>query len=233
MGRKRQNIVAISNNVLDFDYSLFSVNECRLWFAVLAQVRDRNLDVIEMTISEFAELAGLSNHHPSYVAKIAIGMIKKIQTITAIERWNFGELQVVWFLQSFGINPTEGIVRFAVSSEYKKCVNTLMRGFTRFELMNFTPLPTRACQELFLQIKQNEYKGTIFIPIDLLRQRLGLSAYRANDITKKVVVPAVKKLNELMVLSKEISCETVIEKRKIIGYKIYLDKDFIDEDEPW
>lgn len=250
MGRKRNEIVAIFNSVADLNYSKFSVNECRLWFALLAAVRDRDTCDLVMTLDEFAELAGVANHRPAYIVPIAIEMGKKIQALTSVEEWSFGEVEIIWFFQKFKVSLEERRIYFSVSPRYKAWVNSLTANFTKFALTEFKPLSTRAAQELYLQLKKNAFKGDeLFISLEDLKYRLNLPKYRSNDITNRIVKPAVSEINSLGAFDKKLTYSAIKSDRKIIGYQFtfiseedcdddwdnYSPKlcDEYDEDEPW
>ena len=115
MGRKRRNIVIVDNKAVELNYVGFSVNEMRLWFALLAEVRDRGTSEIELSFDEFATLAGVSKSTPSYIMPLASATARKIQAMTALDVYDADmDINVTWFFKEFKISPKSSKIKFEV-----------------------------------------------------------------------------------------------------------------------
>ena len=117
-----------------------------------------------------------------------------------------------------------------VNPIYREWVNNLSSGFTKFELMTFTPLSSRASQEIFLQIRKGQYlEDGVFLSADTIRKRLGIK-YKIKDITNKIIKPAVREINWNNSFGREINYETV---RNVVGYRFFFEANSPDEDSPF
>jgi len=70
------------------------------------------------------------------------------------------------------------------------------RGYTTFDIREFISLKHKASKFIFINLKQFRTTGIWHVGINEFKRRLGVISYSNNNCLQKLIIPAVKELNE-------------------------------------
>ena len=79
---------------------------------------------------------------------------------------------------------------------YAKKLLDIQKGYTQFDIREFISLKSKAATFIFINLKQFRTTGVWHVGMNDFKKGLGASTYSNNNCIQKLIIPAVKELNE-------------------------------------
>ena len=174
--------------------------EANLFFSIVAQLKEKGTESVIFSFSELTEFLD-KNLTTKELAKILDRGVGKIVQ-TAI-RWRIEtetERKTIYFtlFNEFEINDINKTLKASISPKFLYILNNFESGkFTMFELAEFSSLSSKYIQTLYRLLKQFKKTGYLTISWDKFIEIMDIpTSYRARDIDKQILKPAIKELSQ-------------------------------------
>lgn len=192
-------VVKYSNELNKIQFSSINENQMNILFTILSKMRHDDRDnKTEFDLNEIFNTANINTRNWDYLSQMLQGL---------------GKLQDQKFQYRIGEKLYQGVIfpTIAIDREHKKLeveINPVFRknylaefgSFTRFELQEFVMLSGTYTKTLYRLLKQFKSQGVLYIKYDEFKRILGVpSTYKACDIDKQILKPALKQLQEVTI----------------------------------
>lgn len=190
-------IVKYDNYMNELKLKDFTSTDLDFLMTLCSKMRD--MDTKEV-IFDFAEIKKITNHkinsNERFVSELE-RMNRKLMKVTCRLKTQDRIIMFVLF-PTFEINLNNNTLIVAVNEKFKFILNELVKGFTRFELVEFIKLDSKYSKNLYRLLKQFRTTGKLEInDIEDFKEKLDSpKSYKAKDFKRFVLDVAINELKE-------------------------------------
>lgn len=191
-------IVKYNNKLNDFSFATLNENQMNILFTIFAKMKYANDDnIIEFDVSEILELADIQTRNLEYISTL-LSSLKKLQTHTfQYLDENKHELSQNVIFPVITINQKTKKLKIKINAKFKEIYLLDYSSYTRYDLAEFVYLSGTYTKIIYRLLKQFKRTGKLTINYDKFKQFLNIPAsYRARDIDKQILQPALKELSK-------------------------------------
>lgn len=214
----KKNLVVKANKLVCSRYEL-SLEEQRIILAVVSKLDsrlDKQFEVVEISIKEFANLIGIENPNYTYMKEISKKLLERVVEIED----NQILIQTHW-VSSFIYKKDSGVIKIKLDNILKPYLLQLKEQFTKYRLENILQMRSKYSIRMYELLKANEYKKELVINFDEITKILCCESYNHfSNFMRRVVDPAIKEINTLTDLFVVYSIEKRYKKPNILTFNI-------------
>lgn len=189
-------VVKYSNELHELKFSSMNEAQQNVFFTLLQQFRNTDGYTLELDFHKVFELAQIANS--SSYRKEILDKLGKLQEFKFRYQINeLGDLQQDVIFPSIATDSKNRVLRVKVSQGFKeRYINSPLKGWTRYELAEFVGLSGTYTKTIYRYLKQFRNSGRWRIRYDDFKELLGVpEKYRASEIDKWILKPAIKELS--------------------------------------
>ena len=189
-------VVRYSNELHELKFNSLNEAQQNVFFTLLQQFRKASGDTLELDFNKIFELAQIANS--SSYRKEILDKIGKLQEFKFRYQINeLGDLRQDVIFPSIETDSKNKVLRIRVSQGFKeRYINSPLKGWTRYELAEFVNLSGTYTKTIYRYLKQYRQTGRWCIRYDDFKELLGVpEKYRASEIDKWILKPAIKELS--------------------------------------
>ena len=189
-------VVKYSNELHELKFNSLNEAQQNVFFTLLQQFRKASGDTLELDFNKIFELAQIANS--SSYRKEILDKIGKLQEFKFRYQINeLGDLRQDVIFPSIETDSKNKVLRIRVSQGFKeRYINSPLKGWTRYELAEFVNLSGTYTKTIYRYLKQYRQTGRWRIRYDDFKELLGVpEKYRASEIDKWILKPAIKELS--------------------------------------
>ena len=189
-------VVKYSNELHELKFSSMNEAQQNVFFTLLQQFRNTDGYTLELDFHKVFELAQIANS--SSYRKEILDKLGKLQEFKFRYQINeLGDLQQDVIFPSIATDSKNRVLRVKVSQGFKeRYINSPLKGWTRYELAEFVGLSGTYTKTIYRYLKQFRSSGRWRIRYDDFKELLGVpEKYRASEIDKWILKPAIKELS--------------------------------------
>jgi replication protein B len=167
-----------------------------VFFTLLQQFRKASGDTLELDFNKLFELAQISQG--TNYRKEILDKLSRLQEFKFRYQINdLGDLRQDVIFPSIETDSKNKILKIRVSQGFKeRYINSPLKGWTRYELAEFVNLSGTYTKTIYRYLKQFKSSGRWRIRYDDFKELLGVpEKYRASEIDKWILKPAIKELS--------------------------------------
>lgn len=221
---KQRNMLVVKHNDLiqKASYNL-SVVEQRLILFAISKIKptDKELDRIEMKVSDFCSVCGIKKEHfYQEFKKIIDNLDKKTYWIETEEK----VFKMRWFSEA-EIIKGQAKIRVLLNTNLKRYLLDLKEHFTEYELYNIIILKSKHSIRLFEIFKSYAYQSHISFNIDEFRKLLYIDTVtykNFNNLKVKILDKVIEEINEYTEL--KITYDTETKGKKVIKINFHIER---------
>lgn len=189
-------VVKYSNELHELKFNSMNEAQQNVFFTLLQQFRKASGDTLELDFNKLFELAQISqgtNYRKEILDKI--GKLQEFKFRYQINE--LGDLRQDVIFPSIETDSKNKILKIRVSQGFKeRYINSPLKGWTRYELAEFVGLNGTYTKTIYRYLKQFKSSGRWRIRYDDFKELLGVpEKYRASEIDKWILKPAIKELS--------------------------------------
>ena len=189
-------VVKYSNELHELKFNSLNEAQQNVFFTLLQQFRKASGDTLELDFNKLFELAQISqgtNYRKEILDKI--GKLQEFKFRYQINE--LGDLRQDVIFPSIETDSKNKVLRIRVSQGFKeRYINSPLKGWTRYELAEFVNLSGTYTKTIYRYLKQYRQTGRWCIRYDDFKELLGVpEKYRASEIDKWILKPAIKELS--------------------------------------
>ena len=193
---KMNEVVKYSNELHELKFNSMNEAQQNVFFTLLQQFRKASGDTLELDFNKLFELAQISqgtNYRKEILDKI--GKLQEFKFRYQINE--LGDLRQDVIFPSIETDSKNKILKIRVSQGFKeRYINSPLKGWTRYELAEFVNLSGTYTKTIYRYLKQFKSSGRWRIRYDDFKELLGVpEKYRASEIDKWILKPAIKELS--------------------------------------
>lgn len=189
-------VVKYSNELHELKFSSMNEAQQNVFFTLLQQFRNTEGYTLELDFNKVFELAQIANS--SSYRKEILDKLGKLQEFKFRYQINeLGDLQQDVIFPSIRTDSKNRVLKIRVSEGFKeRYINSPLKGWTRYELAEFVGLNGTYTKTIYRYLKQFRSSGRWRIRYDDFKELLGVpEKYRASEIDKWILKPAIKELS--------------------------------------
>ncbi|MBD3842342.1 MAG: replication initiation protein, partial [Campylobacterales bacterium] len=179
-------VVKYHNNMNLVNFNNFNEVELNIFFAVLQQMRDKNLSEIELSFEKIKELTGYKSTSKERFINDLKRTYRKLLTSTMPIEDKDKKIYIEFVLFTrFKIDKDKQTVTIKTNEEFEYILNAITNNFTRFELSEFISLSKTNSKTLYRMLKQ--FRSTGFWTIDYKEflELMKMSNWDSSNINKE------------------------------------------------
>lgn len=189
-------VVKYSNELHELKFNSMNEAQQNVFFTLLQQFRKASCDTLELDFNKLFELAQISqgtNYRKEILDKI--GKLQEFKFRYEINE--LGDLRQDVIFPSIETDSKNKVLRIRVSQGFKdRYISSPLKGWTRYELAEFVGLSGTYTKTIYRYLKQFKSSGRWRIRYDDFKELLGVpEKYRASEIDKWILKPAIKELS--------------------------------------
>lgn len=194
---RNQTIVRYDNELNKISFTGFNDRELSLFFAIISKVKYQRDNQIIIKFDTLQDLTDNErNESARQLAERLIVMGRKLLKLDASFITN--DSYVVFSLfEEFSANWKNEELTVKVSPRFVYLFNELSENWTRFELAEFVSLRGKHAKNLYRLLKQWRTAGHYSVPLKEFKRLLNVESYATEDLSKRVIRPAVSKVAQL------------------------------------
>lgn len=196
----KKDVVRYSNKLNTIALDDFTDAEIKLFFAICSKLKYKGTDEVTFTFEQLKELTNEKQHYTTLqYAELIQSMYSKLIHLSYV--YNDGKNDVVGefnLFEGYERSLNDKTIKIAVTNKFAFMFNDLMAQFTRFELEEFVNLRGIYPKLLYRQLKQWRMVGHWSVSFDEFKRLMNVpTSYQTKEITRRIIVPSVEKLQEL------------------------------------
>ncbi|MBE9870638.1 replication initiation protein [Campylobacter concisus] len=189
-------VVKYSNELHELKFNSLNEAQQNVFFTLLQQFRKASGDTLELDFNKLFELAQISqgtNYRKEILDKL--GRLQEFKFRYQINE--LGDLRQDVIFPSIETDSKNKVLRIRVSQGFKdRYISSPIKGWTRYELAEFVGLSGTYTKTIYRYLKQFKSSGRWRIRYDDFKELLGVpEKYRASEIDKWILKPAIKELS--------------------------------------
>ena len=189
-------VVKYSNELHELKFNSMNEAQQNVFFTLLQQFRKASGDTLELDFNKLFELAQISqgtNYRKEILDKL--GRLQEFKFRYEINE--LGDLRQDVIFPSIETDSKNKVLRIRVSQGFKdRYISSPLKGWTRYELAEFVGLSGTYTKTIYRYLKQFKSSGRWRIRYDDFKELLGVpEKYRASEIDKWILKPAIKELS--------------------------------------
>lgn len=189
-------VVKYSNELHELKFNSLNEAQQNVFFTLLQQFRKASGDTLELDFNKLFELAQISqgtNYRKEILDKL--GRLQEFKFRYQINE--LGDLRQDVIFPSIETDSKNKVLRIRVSQGFKdRYISSPLKGWTRYELAEFVNLSGTYTKTIYRYLKQYRQTGRWCIRYDDFKELLGVpEKYRASEIDKWILKPAIKELS--------------------------------------
>lgn len=188
------NLVVYKDELNTVPLRSFNSKEMDLFFSICSKMRNEELNIVTFDFEDLKELSNYkmtaTNHFVSDLESI---YSKLIQLDFRIET----EEKIIKFVlfTKYEIDKKKQTISIRINEEFKDILNSIIGGFTKFELEEFTMLSSSYSKTAYRLLKQFRQTGYYIVKIDEFRRLLDIpESYQMNNIDQRVLKPIEREI---------------------------------------
>ena len=189
-------VVKYSNELHELKFNSMNEAQQNVFFTLLQQFRKASGDTLELDFNKLFELAQISQG--TNYRKEILDKLSRLQEFKFRYQINdLGDLRQDVIFPSIETDSKNKVLRIRVSQGFKeRYINSPLKGWTRYELAEFVGLNGTYTKTIYRYLKQFKSSGRWRIRYDDFKELLGVpEKYRASEIDKWILKPAIKELS--------------------------------------
>ena len=189
-------VVKYSNELHELKFNSLNEAQQNVFFTLLQQFRKASGDTLELDFNKLFELAQISQG--TNYRKEILDKLSRLQEFKFRYQINdLGDLRQDVIFPSIETDSKNKILKIRVSQGFKeRYINSPLKGWTRYELAEFVNLSGTYTKTIYRYLKQFKSSGRWRIRYDDFKELLGVpEKYRASEIDKWILKPAIKELS--------------------------------------
>ena len=193
---KMNEVVKYSNELHELKFNSMNEAQQNVFFTLLQQFRKASSDTLELDFNKLFELAQISQG--TNYRKEILDKLSRLQEFKFRYQINdLGDLRQDVIFPSIETDSKNKILKIRVSQGFKeRYINSPLKGWTRYELAEFVNLSGTYTKTIYRYLKQFKSSGRWRIRYDDFKELLGVpEKYRASEIDKWILKPAIKELS--------------------------------------
>lgn len=174
---------------------------------LISRVKPNDTDFImqEFSIMDFCRVCGIDGDNGKNYRDIKKALKKIRDRSIWVTDENGNEFTFAW-INDVEIVRRSGTIKVELSKRLKPYLIELQENFTRYELLYTLAMRSQYSIRLYELLKSYQYKKTVTFDFAEFKRLLYAEKYVfVGDIRKRVLVPAVREINELTDIT--VSCE--------------------------
>lgn len=189
-------VVKYSNELHELKFNSLNEAQQNVFFTLLQQFRKASGNTLELDFNKLFELAQISqgtNYRKEILDKL--GRLQEFKFRYQINE--LGDLRQDVIFPSIETDSKNKVLRIRVSQGFKdRYISSPIKGWTRYELAEFVGLSGTYTKTIYRYLKQFKSSGRWRIRYDDFKELLGVpEKYRASEIDKWILKPAIKELS--------------------------------------
>lgn len=189
-------VVKYSNELHELKFNSMNEAQQNVFFTLLQQFKNTDGYTLELDFNKLFELAQISqgtNYRKEILDKL--GRLQEFKFRYQINE--LGDLRQDVIFPSIETDSKNKILKIRVSQGFKeRYINSPLKGWTRYELAEFVNLSGTYTKTIYRYLKQFKSSGRWRIRYDDFKELLGVpEKYRASEIDKWILKPAIKELS--------------------------------------
>ena len=192
-------VVKYNNDMNKIAFTGFSSREMNVFYTLCSLMKEKGLDRIELSYEKLIDLSGLKDSRldETRQTKLFEDMYKNLLKLTF--GFDDGDTIIYFNLFSdFKLVRSKKTITIGINPDYSYILNNLLNNFTRFELLEFNNISGEYPKLLYRHLKQWKTTGLWEVHIEEFRRLMDVPAsYKMNDLTKRVLTPAIKELQKI------------------------------------
>lgn len=181
------NLVVYKDELNTVPLRSFNSKEMDLFFSICSKMRNEELNIVTFDFEDLKELSNYkmtaTNHFVSDLESIYSKLIQldfRIETEDKI-------IKFVLFTK-YEIDKKNQTISIRINEEFKDILNSIIGGFTKFELEEFTMLSSSYSKTAYRLLKQFRQTGYYIIKIDEFRRLFDIpESYKISHITTNIL----------------------------------------------
>ena len=189
-------VVKYSNELHELKFNSMNEAQQNVFFTLLQQFRKASGDTLKLDFNKLFELAQISQG--TNYRKEILDKLSRLQEFKFRYQINdLGDLRQDVIFPSIETDSKNKILKIRVSQGFKeRYINSPLKGWTRYELAEFVNLSGTYTKTIYRYLKQFKSSGRWRIRYDDFKELLGVpEKYRASEIDKWILKPAIKELS--------------------------------------
>ena len=182
-------------NQISFAGSGITDNLLKLFFTIVAKVRDNGTEQVSITFNEMRNLTADKAHYTDSEYKALIMNLYHVLLGLKIkydDGARFGEYNL---FVGYDSSLDDKKITVSTTPIAQSLFNSIEYNFTRFELKEFVNLPGVYSKQLYRLLKQYRHLGYCSMLIKDVRKYMDIpESYKTKDMTRRVFNPAVNTL---------------------------------------
>lgn len=182
-------------NQISFSGTGITDNLLKLFFTIVAKVRDNGTEKVVISFSEMRNLTSDKAHYTDVEYKALIQNLYHVLLELRIkydDGTKFGEYNL---FQGYDSSLDDKQIVISTTPIAQSLFNSIEYNFTRFELKEFVNLPGIYSKQLYRLLKQYRHLGHCSMLIKDVRKYMDVpESYKTKDMTRRVFNPAVTTL---------------------------------------
>lgn len=197
-------IVKYANDFNKLNLSSLTANQQNILFTILTLLKEADGETLEISLNKILDLAKIDKRSNTEYVKELLNSLKDLQAF--VFRYKNGENIYVQenIFPKLILNTKKQNLKIQVSKEFKRMYLAVYANFTRFQLAEFAEIPSIYAKTIYRCLKQYRTKGFWSVEWSEFLEILGIpESYRASDIDKQILKPALKYLTENTLFDQE------------------------------
>ena len=192
-----EQLVRYDNKMNTLSLHEFTEREMNLFFAIVAKVKGKDDQEVGFTFDQLYRMTDNKKNITSAEFKHElISMNEKLMSLKY--KYNIGSKTGIFVLfPGFEVDEAAETLKVQVNKSFTYLFNHLNAEFTQFELREYIELKGKYTKQLYRQLKQWRQVGTYSVPWDEFKRVMDIPNYKTRDIAKRVLDPAVNRINRL------------------------------------
>lgn len=193
-------VVRYDSDLNRISFSEFNDRELALFFAIISKLKYQKDKELVLRFDSLKDLANIKRNESSReLALRVVDMGKKLLKLNA--SYITSSSYVVFSLfDEFEANWETEELKVKVSPRFIYLFNEFLdkQSWTRFELSEFVGLRGKHAKNLYRLLKQWRTGGNYSVSLKEFKRLMAVEQYSTEDLTKRVIKPAVAKISKLM-----------------------------------
>lgn len=187
-------MITYHNDLNKVSFTNLSNSELNIFFTICSIMKDKGLDKIEISFSDFKKITGIKPKDKKDFVKIINRTYMKLLQISTSYR-NKDKFGGFVLFNKFEGDLDKETISIKVNEEFIYILNELVNNFTAFELQEFNSLTSAYSKHMFRLLKQYKTTGYLKISVEEFRRLLDVpESYDMRNINLKVLSKIQKEL---------------------------------------
>lgn len=216
----KKKIVVHSNDIAYAEFDEFEMREMKLLLSLIATVTDDKPYFYDA--KEMKRIVGMESQAYSKFAKLITNLQKQVLKIN-LEDDKYKTYNIFSVLS---FDPKNKTIEIEYNSKFIPFILNFNKNFSKYYLENVEGLNNKYAIILYLRARANIFKYQFKLSVEEIQKKYG-NNYKASDIDKRILVPALTEINKFTDINITVEKEYLASGRgrsKVVGYVFKISK---------